>query len=35
MRCTHMAFGVSKKVARDAVREILQFLEEINAESRH
>jgi pimeloyl-ACP methyl ester carboxylesterase len=27
--CTHMAFGISKRVARDAVREISAFLEEL------
>jgi pimeloyl-ACP methyl ester carboxylesterase len=36
MRCTHMAFGVSKRVARDVAREIAKFLNEMeNAESRH
>ena len=35
--CTHMAFGISAKAARDAVREIERFLEEqgIAPESRH
>jgi predicted alpha/beta hydrolase family esterase len=34
--CTHMAFGVSRKAARQAVREIEQFLKEIHgSESRH
>ena len=35
--CTHMAFGVSARAARDVVREIDRFLEEqgIDAESRH
>jgi pimeloyl-ACP methyl ester carboxylesterase len=31
MRCTHMAFGVSKRVARDVVREVQEFLDEIKA----
>lgn len=36
MRCTHMAFGVSRRVARDVVREISSFLNEIEgADSRH
>jgi len=36
-RCTHMAFGVSKRIARDVVREIDGFLKErgIASESRH
>lgn len=35
--CTHMAFGISAKAARDAIREIERFLEEhrIVPESRH
>jgi pimeloyl-ACP methyl ester carboxylesterase len=37
MRCTHMAFGVSKRVAPDVVREIGVFLEELGIapESHH
>jgi pimeloyl-ACP methyl ester carboxylesterase len=35
--CTHMAFGVSRRAARDVVREIDRFLEEqgVPPESRH
>jgi hypothetical protein len=34
--CTHMAFGISKRAAREVVREIERFLEEIGGgESRH
>jgi pimeloyl-ACP methyl ester carboxylesterase len=29
LECTHMAFGISRKAARDVVREIRKFLEEI------
>jgi pimeloyl-ACP methyl ester carboxylesterase len=37
MRCTHMAFGVSKRIARDVAREIGVFLEELGIapESHH
>jgi len=37
MRCTHMAFGVSKRTARQVVGEIRLFLEELglSPESRH
>jgi pimeloyl-ACP methyl ester carboxylesterase len=31
MHCPHMAFGVSHRVARDVVREIVKFLDEIGA----
>jgi hypothetical protein len=29
MHCTHMAFGVSRRVAHEVVREIGSFLEEL------
>ena len=29
MRCTHMAFGVSRRVGRDVAREVARFLQEI------
>jgi pimeloyl-ACP methyl ester carboxylesterase len=37
MDCTHMGFGISKRAARDAVREISLFLEEVGTapESHH
>jgi hypothetical protein len=29
--CAHMAFGVSKRAARDVVRQVRKFLEEIDS----
>jgi pimeloyl-ACP methyl ester carboxylesterase len=34
LHCHHMAFGVSKRAARDVVREITRFLEEMAANER-
>lgn len=31
MRCTHMAFGVSRRAAREVAREIQKFIDEIEA----
>jgi hypothetical protein len=31
VRCTHMAFGVSRRIAREVAREIGHFLAEIGA----